>query len=116
VDTWFTDVNLVFELRKKQLSYVGTLKTNKPQLPVEIVMAKNQPEILNLFGFRKEVTVVSYIPKKGKNVVLGSSLHFSDTIDCQTSSQLKPEIVTFCNGTKSVIDTGDQMCSTYSVA
>jgi hypothetical protein len=29
-DNWFIDVNLVFELRKKKLSYVGTPKKNKP--------------------------------------------------------------------------------------
>ena len=68
-DNWFTNINLVFELRKRKLSYVGTLKKNKPQLPVESVAAKNRPEKSSLFGFRKEVTVVSYIPNKGKNVI-----------------------------------------------
>jgi hypothetical protein len=69
-----------------------------------------------LFGFRKEATVVSYIPKKGKNVILISSLHFDDAIDCKTGSQLKPEIVTFYKRTKSGIDNMDQTCPTYNMA
>jgi hypothetical protein len=64
---------------------VGTLKKNKPQLPVEIVVAKNRPEKSSLFSFRKEATVVSYIPKKGKNVTI-SSLHSDDAIDCKTGN------------------------------
>jgi hypothetical protein len=68
-ENWFTNINLIFELRKRKLSYVGTLIKNKPQLPVESVAVKNQPEKSSLFGFRKEATVVSYIPNKGKNVI-----------------------------------------------
>jgi hypothetical protein len=106
-DNWFMDTSLVFELRKRKLSYVDTLKKNKPQLPVEFVVVKNRPEKSSLFGYRKEATVVSYIPKKGKNVILISSLHFDDAIDCKTGSQLKPEIVTFYNRTKCGIDNMD---------
>ena len=40
-DNWFIDVNLVFELRQKKLSYVGTLKKNRPQPPVKFVVVKN---------------------------------------------------------------------------
>ena len=69
-----------------------------------------------MFGFRKEATIVSCIPKKLKNVTLTSSLHFDDTIDHETGDQLKQEIVTFYNGIKCGVDIVDQMCSTYNVA
>ena len=69
---WFMDVNWVFELRKRNLSYVDTLKKNKPHLPVELVAVKNRPEKSSLFGFRKAATVVSYIPRKRK---MSSWLH-----------------------------------------
>jgi hypothetical protein len=62
-----------------------------------------------LFVFRKEATIVPYIPKKYKNFVLISSLHFGDTIDRETGDQLKPEIVTFCNGTRSGVDIVDHV-------
>jgi hypothetical protein len=79
---------------------------------VEFVAVKNRPEKSSLFGFRKEATIVSYIPKKCKNFVLISSLHFDDTIDLETGDHLKPGVVTFYNRTKSGIDIMDQMCST----
>jgi hypothetical protein len=63
---WFMDVNWVFELRKRKLSCVDTLKKNKPHLPVEFVAVKNRPEKSSLFHFRKAATVVSYIPRKAK--------------------------------------------------
>jgi hypothetical protein len=65
-----------------------------------------------LFGFRKEVTVASYIPKKRKNVILISSSRCDDTSDRETGDQ----IVTFYNGIKSGINIVDQMFSTNNVA
>jgi hypothetical protein len=66
----FWDINLDFEFRKKKPSAVGTIKRSKPQLPVEYVAVKNQPQKPSLFGFRKEMTIVSSVPKKHKNVIL----------------------------------------------
>jgi hypothetical protein len=53
------------------------------------------------------------IPKKRKNVVWISSLHFDGTFDRKRGDQLKPEIVTFYNRTKCGVDMVDQMCSTW---
>jgi hypothetical protein len=57
-----------------------------------------------------------HLPKKCKSVTLISSLCFGDVIDRETGNQLKPQIVTFYNRTKSGIDTVNQMCLTFSVA
>ena len=53
------------------------------------------------------------IPKKRKNVVWISSLHFDGTFDRKIGDQLKPEIATFYNRTKCGVDMVDQMCSTW---
>jgi hypothetical protein len=63
----------------------------------------------------KKQELFFYIPKKGKNDILISSLHFDDAIDCKTGRQLKPEVVAFYNRIKFGVDTVDQMCSTYNV-
>ena len=44
-DNWFTDIDLVQELKEKKLSYVGTLKRNKRQLPPELVVSKGRKEL-----------------------------------------------------------------------
>ena len=69
-DNWFTDIDLVQELKEKKLSYVGTLKRNKRQLPPELVISKGRKELSSLFGFQKDIMLVSYIPKPKKTVIL----------------------------------------------
>lgn len=112
-DNWFTDLNLVRELKQNRLSYVGTVRKNKPQLPPELVNTTNRKIKSNLFAFSKDCTVVSHIPKKGKNVILVSSMHFDNLVD--PNSQ-KPEIIEYYNQTKSGVDTVDQMVGGYNVA
>lgn len=70
----------------------------------------------SVFGFRKERTIVSYISRKNKNVVLISSLHFDDTIDQSTGPLKKPEIMAFYIETKGEVDTVDKLGATYNVA
>lgn len=115
-DNWFTDVELVSYLKEKKLSYVGTIRKNKRQLPTEFVATKRRPENSSLFGFSSDATIVSYVPKKNKNITLISSLHHDDAIDESTGDKRKPEIITFYNDTKSGVDVVDKMCSSYNVA
>ncbi|KAK9736145.1 Transposase IS4 [Popillia japonica] len=46
----------------------------------------------SMFGYQKNKTIVSYVPRKGKNVVLMSSMHFDDSIDASTMEQSKPYV------------------------
>ncbi|KAJ3646387.1 hypothetical protein Zmor_005897 [Zophobas morio] len=116
-DNWFTSFNLIATLREKHnLTYVGTVRKNKKELPLEFVNTKTRPVASSMFGFQEGTTIVSYIPKKYKNVILASSMHHDDTIDPATGEKYKPEIITFYNGTKGGVDTVDELCSTYNVA
>lgn len=69
-----------------------------------------------MFGFSKTATLVSYVSKRGKNILLLSSMHFDDKIDQSSEEQHKPEIITYYNATKSGVDTVDQLCATYNCA
>ena len=100
---------------KKNIILVGTLRKNKRQIPPEFVSNKNRSPNTSLFGFRDNCTLVSYIPRKNKNVLLLSTMHSNNKMDENTGVKQKPEIVTFYNATKGV-DSVDQMCSTYNCA
>ena len=115
-DNWFTDIDLVQELKEKKLSYVGTLKRNKRQLPPELVVSKGRKELSSLFGFQKDIMLVSYAPKPKKTVILVSTLHVDKEIHPDSGEQQKPSLITFYNATKGGVDTADQMCATYNVA
>lgn len=115
-DNWFTDLDLVKRLKNKKLSYVGTMRKNKRQIPPIFVNVKERPVHSSMFGYSETATLISYVPKKRKNVLLLSSLHFDDAIDQDTGDQHKPEIITYYNKTKSGVDTLDQLCATYNCA
>lgn len=96
---------------------VGTLKSNKKQIPPCFLNKKKRRNICSSqFAFTYECTLVSYVPKKNRNVLLLSTLHNSQEIDQETSMKLKPEILTFYNKTKVGVDTADELKSNYIVA
>jgi hypothetical protein len=63
-------------------------------------------------GFTKDLTIVPYVPKKNKSVVLLSSLHYDSAI-CSDSG--KPENIEFYDKTKGAVDMLDQMCAGYTL-
>ncbi|XP_018324187.1 piggyBac transposable element-derived protein 4-like [Agrilus planipennis] len=116
-DNWFTSVTVSERLLlEKKLTYVGTMRKNKREIPKEFLPNRSIPAKSSIFGFGKNSTLVSYCPKKGKSVILLSSMHFDDTIDVSTGDHKKPEIVTFYNMTKVGVDLVDQLCQKYDVS
>ena len=62
VDNWFCSYELVEELGKKELTLVGTLRKNKPQVPLP--MFENAPVMSSKFLYQDDKTLLSYTPKK----------------------------------------------------
>jgi hypothetical protein len=87
-------------------------------LPPEFLDVKKRPVGSSMFGFGKEPNsslLVSYVPKKNKNVLMLSTLHDDDTIDPDTGDDTKPEVITFYNLTKGGVDVVDRKKKDYSV-
>jgi len=119
-DNWYTSYSLVESLlHDHNLTAVGTLRKNKREIPKEFLDIKKRPICDSMFGFRDELTLVSYTPKsknKKKNVVLISSMHHDKKIDETTCEERKPDIITFYNSTKGGVDVVDMMMDEYSVS
>ena len=64
-----------------------------------------------MYGFYGNLTLLSFVPKKSKVVLLLSSMHHNESEDRETG---KPEIISFYNKTKAGVDTLDQLCVTYT--
>lgn len=117
MDNWFTSVALAESLLiDNKITMTGTIRKNKRELPPEFINTRKREVKSSIFGFQSNKTIVSYVPKKGKNVILLSTLHSDKKIDGNTAEKMKPEIITFYNKTKGGVDTLDQMCNTYSVS
>jgi hypothetical protein len=73
-DNFFTSVDLPNQLKNKKLTLVGTMKQNKREIPQKFKPAVQRDENSYILGFIKDLTLVSYVPKKKKSV---SSFHHS---------------------------------------
>ena len=116
MDNWFTSVKLADDLLQNPYNFtmVGTLRKNKPEIPSQMLSTKNRLAGDAKFCFDKEKTLLSYIPKKNRNVILLSTMHSGSTLMSQTTG--KPDIIDFYNSTKGGVDTFDQMCGNMSTS
>lgn len=111
-DNWYSSYPLALELLQDKITFIGTLKKNKRELPIELLPNKDRLVGSSIFGFQKDVTIVSNVRKQNKCVILISTMHDDAAIDPDTN---KPEIILDYNITKGGVDTVDKMCNTYSV-
>jgi hypothetical protein len=93
------------------LTLVATIKKNKREIPKEFLLTKNR-ELCSSYN----KSLVSYMPKKNKIVLVLSTMHSSKTIDKSTGLVKKPEIITFYNATKGAVDNMVRMTENYTVA
>jgi hypothetical protein len=112
IDNFFTSVPLAQTLQTKNLTLIGTLRKNKSEIPIEFQSNKNREVGSSLFGFQDGLTLVSFVPKQNKAVLLLSSKHHDNQVDNKTG---KPIIILDYNKTKGAVDTVDQMCHKYTV-
>lgn len=94
----------------KGLTYVGTLRKNKKEIPPEFLPSKRREVGSAIYGFTRNITLVSHVPKQGKAVLLVSSMHQKK---CQDLDENKPEIVSYYNLTKGGVDALDEKCTKY---
>lgn len=113
-DNFFTSVPLAHELLDRGLTLCGTLRQNKREIPSVLMPNRNREEKSSVFAFTKKITLASYVPKKGKAVIVLSSEHHDDKVGNETDDY-KPHIIQHYNETKGSVDTMDKMVNEYSV-
>lgn len=97
------------------LTFIGPLEKNKKEVPPEFILDKNRMPGTSITGCRYDKTLVSYVTKNNKVVLLFSTMHDSIEVDQKT---LKPvQTVGYISiNSKGVVDTADSMCSIYTTA
>lgn len=80
-------------------------------MPLEFLPKKSRPVNSTLYGFTEDMTLLSYVPKTSKAVLVISSMHHGAATD---SISGKPEMIAYYNSTKAGVDSLDQKCATYS--
>ena len=103
MDDFFTSVSVARTLLQHQLTVVGTMRKCKREIPVCMKAAKPRQTKTSVFGFNNQLTMVSYVPKKNKAVILFSTMHHSISI-VEEDPKKSPEIIKFYNETKIGVD------------
>lgn len=110
-DNWFSSTELAEHLFVNKLTFVGTLRKNKKEIPPELLPRKDRKEGDTLYGFTKNMTIVSHTPKKNKAVIILSTMHHSKATNEATG---KTEINAFYNETKGGVEAMDEKCAKYT--
>ena len=96
---------------KDGLTYVGTIRSNKPHIPDEMKANSARQVNSSLFGFNDQVTLVSYVPKEKQVVLPLSTMHHDNQID---GDNQKPEIILYYNSAKSGVDNLDHLATMFT--
>lgn len=113
-NNWFTSIPLTKTLPIKNLTYVGTVRKNKTEIPHDFIVSWSPKS--SLFRLQDQAILVSYIRRRNKNVLMLSTMHLQDdSIDERTASDKNPNIITFYNLTEGGVDIVDELCSGYSI-
>ncbi|XP_067439805.1 piggyBac transposable element-derived protein 4-like [Thunnus thynnus] len=90
---------------------VGTVQKNKPELPPALLTCKGRPVSSFVITFTA-TTVLVYVPKRNKNMVLLSTWH--TWAEISNREDKKPAIVLDYNRNKGGVDNLDKVIGTYS--
>jgi hypothetical protein len=112
-DNYFTSVPLALDLLALRTTLVGTMRKNKADIPPQLQASRGRAVNSSLFGFTDQMTLVSYVPKKNRSVILLSTMHHDNAISQSNSS--KPEMILMYNHTKGGVDTLDRRIREYTV-
>lgn len=110
-DNFFTSIPLAEDLLKDGLTFVGTIRSNKPHIPDSMKANSTRQVQSSLFGFSDQLTLVSYVPKEKQAVLVLSTMHHYDLVDGDTQ---KPDIILYYNSAKSGVDNLDHLATMYT--
>lgn len=112
-DNFFSSLLLARGMLGRKLTYIGTVRRNKAFLPASITSVQGRAELSTTFAFQRDVTLMSYLPKKGTNVILISTQHHTPVVYHERPDK-KPEMILEYNRTKGAVDNLDKLIRTYS--
>jgi len=92
---------------RKNTTLVGTLMKNKAEITALLLTGKQTEVYSSIFGCTNDLTLVSYVPARKKDVILSSQRH--DDTSMVEEEDHKPKVITHYNATKSGNDILDKL-------
>ena len=100
VENFFCSIPLFKELWANGIEYIGSLRANKIEIPISFLKNEARTIGTTLFGFNKEITIASFVPRKDKAVILVSTMHHDKEINEETK---KPKLIMDYNMLKGLL-------------
>ncbi|XP_033230174.1 uncharacterized protein LOC117181518 isoform X2 [Belonocnema kinseyi] len=112
IGSWYTSYSLARALLRKKITSIGTVSKNKPEVPLEFSPNRKKAVGSSVFGFREDATMVSYVPKPNRSVILLSTMNLANIVDEKSK---KPLIALHYDMSKGAVDAVDMLCKAYFV-
>ena len=80
LDNCFTDTTVTVNLLQKGFTFVGTFLKNKAFVAASFLPSRRHEIHSSVFGFQKNATLMSYMPKKNKCKLILSSMHHNAVV------------------------------------
>ena len=113
-DNYFTSHCLATPLLEKGLTLLGTIRAHRREIPTEL-RNKHRPvgSTVCAYDHQNKIVLLSFIPKRNKNVLLLSSSHSGNEAERVDSNQ-KPTLIMDYNAGKGGVDQLDQNVNEYT--
>lgn len=114
MDRFFTSYNLILKLLENGLTATGTIPANRRDIPQEFKNSNGREQFDSraLYESSNRIIMVSYVPKKRKNVLLLSSAH--DNLRISSRIDKKPDIILDYNSGKGGTDLMDSRIEDFT--
>ena len=112
-DQFFTSYSLATSLLERGLTLLGTLNRQRKEVPIALRPNRVRDVHTSIFCHSNDnVMLVSYVPRRGKAVVLLSTMHSDHSL---LEDKNLPELIHDYNQTKGGVDVCNKLVRTYSV-
>ena len=107
----YLSLQLGRELLRIKLKIYVTIRNNRTEFPTVFTFTKGEKLFCNIYGFQKDVKIVSHCPKKNETVKLLGAMRNEESI--LSSGENNSEIIQYYISTNGVVDTMIQMFRYY---
>ncbi|KRX24456.1 PiggyBac transposable element-derived protein 4 [Trichinella nelsoni] len=115
MDRYFTSYSIVQHLLELGLTAVGTVSANRRDVPLCLQNTRGRDvySTLAVYEHNRKVIMISYVPRKNKNVLLMDSCHTKLKIDNQRDDR-RPNIINDYDLGKGGVDSMDSRIEDFS--
>ena len=114
-DNFFTSAKLAMKLLQKNKTLLGTLRSQRKEVPPEMKANPARPLHSSIFRFWEHLTMASYVPKKNKAVIMLSTEHYTAEVSNDPDDKEKPKMILEYNRSKCGVDIVDKKVKEYTV-